>query len=381
MIRDGTKFVPAPGAPTAPPTAARSRARTRPRGSPSTSSPGPRPSFRTRTTSRAFRKRATTRRATIICTSSRSRSNTSSKTARPASAGSLRRLRPARFRRPKSSVVAASRSKEARQRGRSRQRRPSSPLRLDRRQRRPLRLLRLLPSSRPLPLRLLSRLLPSSRHPQLRPPHPPLAGQSGVSSSSRFRVQPRRSRRTRRNRKPDSFSPRCNSPRKRSTSTARATCRGVESATPRRAKSLGRSGNFVESSPAIGQRPTLWLGGEPIDFRVTVRSLRGPPSDKGEFDRSVRGMLPRPGDPQDVIDTKTKLRHAFLDAVAVRPTRNDPKVLALLAQGKSLNPDGSAAPPQNDGDNAPAGASQGVKDAWSHLSTEAKDRARKRYGQ
>ena len=150
---------------------------------------------------------------------------------------------------------------------------------------------------------------------------------------------------------------------------------------------LGTFGKFVESSPAISDNARRFGSAANQWTSASLYDLSGAAIGKGEFDRSVRGMLPRPGDPQDVIDTKTKLRHAFLDAVANTAYANDPKVLALLAQGKSLNSDGSAAPPQNDGgaaptnDNAPAGASQGVKDAWSHLSAEAKDRARKRYGQ
>ena len=105
---------------------------------------------------------------------------------------------------------------------------------------------------------------------------------------------------------------------------------------------LGTFGKYVEASPAISDNARRFGAAANQWTSASLYDLSGAAIGKGEFDRSVRGMLPRQNDPDDLVATKTKLRHAFLDAVANTAYANDPKVLALLAQGKSLNSDGAS---------------------------------------
>ena len=115
---------------------------------------------------------------------------------------------------------------------------------------------------------------------------------------------------------------------------------------------LGTFGKYVEASPAISDNARRFGSAANQWTSAQLYDLSGAAIGKGEFDRSVRGMLPRPNDPDDLVATKTKLRHAFLDAVANTAYANDPKVLALLAQGRSLNLDGSAAGPTTKSDSS-----------------------------
>ena len=115
---------------------------------------------------------------------------------------------------------------------------------------------------------------------------------------------------------------------------------------------LGTFGKYVEASPAISDNARRFGAAANQWTSASLYDLSGAAIGKGEFDRSVRGMLPRQTDPDDVVAEKTKLRHAFMDAVANTAYANDPKVLALLAQGKALNTDGS--PPTQNGGGGPA---------------------------
>ncbi len=99
---------------------------------------------------------------------------------------------------------------------------------------------------------------------------------------------------------------------------------------------LGTVGKLIKSNVVsdnakrYGAAANQWTSAQLYD-------LSGAAIGKGEFDRAVQGFLPQPGDPQDLIDTKTKLRHDFVNAVQQAAYSNDPKVLASLDAGARLN--------------------------------------------
>jgi hypothetical protein len=117
-----------------------------------------------------------------------------------------------------------------------------------------------------------------------------------------------------------------------------------------------------DNAKRYGAAASVWLSNQLYD-------LSGAAIAKGEFDRSMRGYLPRPGEPQDLIDQKTQLRHEFIDALTSGAYANDPAAKAkfvadALAKGVQL----SGATPVPDGqkgdDTPPAGIDPKT---WKHM--------------
>ena len=115
-----------------------------------------------------------------------------------------------------------------------------------------------------------------------------------------------------------------------------------------------------------------------LEFTAAVNyEQSGAAVNADEWENAKQIYIPMPGDKPKQLAEKAAARRNWMQNAAKSGWSNDPKGLQDFIA--SLDQPNSGPAPT--GDNAPAGASQGVKDAWSHLSAEAKDRARKRYGQ
>ena len=90
-----------------------------------------------------------------------------------------------------------------------------------------------------------------------------------------------------------------------------------------------------DNAKRYGAAASLWLSNQ-------LYQLSGAAINRSEFDRGMRGYLPRPGEPQDVIDQKILLRHEFINALTQGAFSNDPAardkfVADTVAKGVQLN--------------------------------------------
>ena len=116
-----------------------------------------------------------------------------------------------------------------------------------------------------------------------------------------------------------------------------------------------------------------------------ARPATGATISPADYENFYGAMIPLPTDPQSEFDRKARLR-ADLEDVWMNGSGfpNEATRDAWFAKhgvNKADAGGGGAGGPSPSNDNAPAKAPPAMKDAWSHMSKDAKDRARQRYGQ
>ena len=161
---------------------------------------------------------------------------------------------------------------------------------------------------------------------------------------------------------------------------------------------LGVNGNdpsFVQQAIAS----TSFVTPQQRDFAQSVAEynqsllymLSGKAITSDEYKRAMRSYIPLPGDGPQQLAAKADARHAIIASAVRIGWGNDPETGKIVkdnvkAQGIDLDKFDLTIPqqqtqPDGGGDAAPSKAPQAMKDAWSHMSADAKARAVTRYGQ
>ena len=119
-----------------------------------------------------------------------------------------------------------------------------------------------------------------------------------------------------------------------------------------------------------------------LEFTAAVNyEQSGAAVNADEWENAKQIYIPMPGDKPKQLADKRAARRNWMENAAKSGWSNDPKGLQDFMASLDQPDSGGGGGPAPSNDNAPAKAPQAMKDAWSHMTPDAKARATARYGQ